>query len=515
MNDILKEFKVVFGLDNTNFEKGLKQSESSLMKFGKVFGGIAASFASFQLFKGIVTDFVSFNTELKNNIDHLGLSAEKTTALGNALKRFGGDTNSVISSIQSLANHLEAAKQGGGALVEASKKFGIGFSPFASAESTLESLVKQMKNYSAQQRVAIAQSLSLDKSLVLAFKDGGSELENLIKKQKELGTTTQRDLEISKNFNNAFLNLKDIFAALMRDFSRVILPSFTKLVKLFGDFIMFLRNHKTLVVGFFAALLVALTPILLTFGKMAIASVAAFAPIYAIIAVITAIAAILEDIYYYFMGWESVTGKLVDKFPALASVLEVIQPIVVGIFDTFNNIIDFIKDPSWDSFLNIFKGLGDVVKNTINAAFDFLLKIVDKLSKKFNLLAPILKPLKEMILFIKDTFAQLFDMLASFNFDSLVNGIKGLGDNIKDSIGGFFDSINPFSSGKQAELTPALQATPQMPSNAYNTQNANTYNINQNINQNIATATPKALADSTNKAMIDSVNQMRQQRGDL
>lgn len=515
MNDILKEFKVVFGLDNKELESGLKQSESSLMKFGKVFGSIAASFASYQLFKGIVTDFVAFNMELKNNIDYLGLSAEKTTALGNALKRFGGDTNSVINSVQSLAGHLEEAKQGGGALVEASKKFGIGFSPFASAEDTLESLARQMKNYSAQQRVAIAQSLGLDKSLVLAFKDGGAELENLIKKQQELGTTTQKDLEISKNFNNAFLDLKDIFAALMRDFSRVVLPAFTKLVKLFGQFIMFLRNHKALVIGFFAALLVALTPILLAFAKMAIASVAAFAPIYAIIGIITTIAAILEDIYYYFMGWESVTGKLVEKFPAIASILEVIRPIVVGIFDTFSNIIDFIKDPSWDSFLNIFKGLGDIVKNTINAAFDFLLKIVDKLSKKFSLLAPILKPLKEMILFIKDTFAQLFDMLASFSFDSLVNGIKGLGDNIKDSIGGFFDSINPFSSGKQAELTPALQTTPQMPSSAYNTQNANTYNINQNINQNISTATPKALADSTNKAMIDSVNQMRQQRGDL
>lgn len=515
MNDILKEFKIVFGLDNKGLESGLKQSESSLMKFGKVFGSIAAGFASYQLFKGIITDFVTFNMELKNNIDYLGLSAEKTTALGNALKRFGGDTNSVINSVQSLAGHLEAAKQGGGALVEASKKFGIGFSPFASAEDTLESLARQMKNYSTQQRVAIAQSLGLDKSLVLAFKDGGTELENLIKKQKELGTTTQKDLEISKNFNNAFLDLKDIFAALMRDFSRVVLPAFTKLVKLFGQFIMFLRNHKALVIGFFAALLVALTPILLAFAKMAIASVAAFAPIYAIIGIITTIAAILEDVYYYFMGWESVTGKLVDKFPALASVLEVIRPIVVGIFDTFSNILDFIANPSWKSFLNIFKGLGKIIKDTINASLEFLIGLIDKLSKKFSLLAPILKPLKDIILFIKDTFAQLFDMIANFSFENLLSGVKKLGTNIKESIGGFFDSINPFSSGKQAELTPALQTTPQMPSSAYNTQNANTYNINQNINQNISTATPKALADSTNKAMVDSVNQMRQQRGDL
>lgn len=509
MNDILKEFKIVFGLDNAPLEKGIKQSENSLKNFGKLFGGLASAFASYNIFKSITTDFVAFNMQLKNSIDFVGVSVEKISALGGALKRFGGDENSAISSIQSLSKHLENAKHGGGALIDVAQKFGIAFNPFASADDTLLSIVKQMKNYTATQRVAIAQQLGLDKSLVVAFKDGGAELEKLIKKQKEYGVTTERDLQISKDFNDAFLDLKDIFSALMRDFSRVVLPSFTKLITLFSDFIAFLRNHKTIVLGFFAGLLVAMTPIILGFAKMAIASAAAFAPIYAVIAVVTAIAFVLEDIYYYFNGWGSVTGELVKKFPALAGALEVIRPIVMGIFETFGAILDLIQNPGWDSFGKIFTKLGETLKSAINTPLDLAIKLIEKLGERFKVLAPLLEPLKAIVVFIKDTFAYIFELISNFSFDGLISGFNS----IKDSVSGFFDKINPFSK-KEPELTPALQPTPQIPNN-YNNSNSNTYNINQNINQNISSATPQALADSTNKAMVDSVNQMRQQRGAL
>ncbi|WP_299546057.1 hypothetical protein, partial [uncultured Helicobacter sp.] len=205
MNDILKEFKIVFGLDNKELESGIKESSSSLKNFGKLFGGIVATYFSVGVF--------NFNNELRYNIDLLGGDSEKITALGGALKRFGGDTNSVISAMNSLSGALEEAKNGGGALIEVSKKYGIAFNPFASAESTLESLSKQMGNFSKQQRKAIAEQLGFDRALTIAFADGGKELGKLIEKQKEYGATTEEDLKISKEFSYSFLDLKDIFSS--------------------------------------------------------------------------------------------------------------------------------------------------------------------------------------------------------------------------------------------------------------------------------------------------------------
>ena len=523
MNEILKEFKIVFGLDNKDLEKGIKQSENSLNQFGKVFGGIIASYFSYEIFKNVLNGFVDFNNELRYNIELIGGNAEKITALGGALKRFGGDTNSVVGALSSLNASLEEAKFGGGALVEVSKKYGLAFSPFASAEDTLESLAKQMGNFSTQQRKAIAEQLGFDRALTIAFADGGEELSKLIDRQKELGVTTEEDLKISKDFNDAFLDLKDILSALMRDFARAVLPSFTKLVKLFSDFIEFLRKHKTLVIGFFAALLVAMAPILLMFGKMAIASIAAFAPIYAVIAVVSAIALVLEDIYYYFKGWDSVTGNLVKKFPILEGVLNVIKPVVMGIFEIFDKILGFIKEPSWENFKNIFKTIGNLLVSAINAPLELIIKGIGKLQSLFPTLAPLLEPLKYIVEAIKDAFNYVIDLISNLSFEKILGDLANLKDMISQGIGNFFQSLNPFSNNEKTQIgnnektqieQQSLQDTPMIPSQS-NLNNSNTYNINQNINQNITSATPKALADSTNQMMINSVNAMRQQRGAL
>lgn len=196
-------------------------------------------------------------------------------------------------------------------------------------------------------------------------------------------------------------------------------------------------------------------PVLAIFLKMAIASAAAFAPIYAVVAVVSAIALIIEDIYYYFMGWDSVTGDLVQKFPFLAKILEFIKPLVVGIVDTFGAIIDFLKDPSWDSFVNIFKVAGDAIKK-------YLLGALEKV--------------KEMLSWIGDKFMGLFD-----------------------TIGGWFG----FGGGNNTPPPPVINAN----NGGGNTTNNATYNVNQNI----TTDNGKAVADGFNTA-IKSVNNQKMQR---
>ena len=468
MNDILQQFKIVLGLDDKPLQQGIQKSENSLKSFGKVFGGLMASYFSYEIFKGAILGFAEFNTKLAQSIELTGGSVENISAMGNALKRFGGDTQSVISSMESLNSSLQEAKFVGGALVEVSKKYGLAFSPFANAEDTLQCLAFQMSNYNRETRVAIGRTLGLDDSLIRAFADGGKELENLIKKQKQLGVITQEDIKVSKQFNNAWLDLKDMFSALMRDISRVVLPIFTKLFSVFYDFMEMIRTHKQVVIGFFVALGVALTPILLTFGKMAIASVAAFAPIYAVVAVITTISVITEDIYYYFKGWDSVTGKLVEKFPVLASVLEVVKPLVVGIFDTFGAIVGFLKDPSWDNFANIFKTAG-------KALVDFSENI-------------------------KKVFTSLMEEMGKL-FSS------------------FLDTINPLNwfGGNEIKATvsqvPIVPQVPMQSSTINTANNSANYNINNNFNQNITGANSQQVANDTNKLIINSINQQSQQFG--
>lgn len=460
MNDVLKQFKIVFGIDTKPLEQGVAKSESTLKRFGKVFNGIAATYFSYKVFQGVIQGFADFNTKLGASTSLMGYNVEKISAMGGALKRFGGDTDSVINLLNSLNSSLQEAKFGGGALIEVAKKYGVAFNTsngkLMSAEQLLQSLAGQLQRYDRQTRIAIASQLGLDESIQRAFADGGKELEKLINKQKQFGVITAKDVKISDNFNNAILDLKDSFNGVIKIFSRLVLPMLTKLLKLITSFIEFMKKHKQFVVAFFTALFLAMLPVLAILGKMAIASAVAFAPIFAVVGVITAIALVVEDIYYYFMGWDSVTGDLVKKFPRLGKALEAIRPIFNMIRQAFADIMDFLGDPSWDKFVNIFKNIGNAIITMIE------------------------KPIAR----IKEIMSAIFDSVKSFITDSFV---------YKMIFG---------SSGEQPPVVAPTSA-------------GNVTNNNMQVTQNISSATPKALADETKSLMTDSINAQRQQVGGL
>lgn len=474
MDDIIEQFKVVFDLDDKPLQDGIKNTETSIKGLGKVFGAVFAAIVSYGAIKAITQDYVNLNLKLFDSTSLLKENAGEVQALGNALQRFGGNTDDAISSLSSLQDNLEAAKRGEGALIEVTKKYGVSFNPYASASENLKKLAPQLERMSVSQKKFIGQQLGLSDSLIRAYSDGGKELNKFLVQQERLGTVTEEDKKVSSEFANANLFLGETFGALTRDLARVVLPAFTKLVELFSEFILWAREHKVVIIGFFAGILIALTPILIAFAKMAILSAAAFAPLYAVIAVVTAIALVFEDLLYYFRGFDSATGDLVKKFPLLGALLEPLRVIVIGIADTFNKIVDFLKDPSWDSFGDIFKTAGEALYNFIIQPFEGLKKTI----------AGLAEPLKKL--------------------GSLTSGAF-------DKIGSLFGDDDEDKKQLQAVTIPQA---PGIPNSATNRQQ-NNYNVNNNFNQNISSATPKQLADNTNRNIVQSINLQRQQQGAL
>ena len=450
MEQVLKQFTIAFGLNNTALKNGLKDSENALSSFADTAKRLLGAWVSYEFFKNAISNFSEYTTQLSNASAITGASVNSINALGGALKRFGGNAESAINAIKSINQHLHEAKFGGGALMDIAKKYGVVISKGATAEQTLLNLAKQMGRYDRQTRVAIASQLGLDEAMIRAFADGGQELEQLINKQKKLNIIDPRDEKIAQKFTYALLDLKDIFTALMRDFARVILPSFTKLLNLFTSFVEFLRKHKIFVTAFFAGILVALTPILLTLGKMAVASSLAFAPFYAIGAIIASLALVFEDLLYYFQGYESVTGNLVKKFPLLAPLIEPLRAIVLGIYDTFKSIYNLITEPSWDNLSKVFKSVGNVIKSLIEIPIKAVKNIIDGLIEKFPILETALKPFQIMVNAIYEAFKAISDIIANFSIDKMLDGISS----IKDSVGGFLDKINPLNLFSSDEKEP-------------------------------------------------------------
>lgn len=524
MGEILEQFKIVFNLDNKPLEQGLKQSESMLKTFGKTFGGIAATYLSYQTIKGVIQGFADFNIKLAENSQRLGISAQEIQALGGALQKYGGNVDSAADSLKSLQSHLEAAKQGGGALVDVAYKYGISVNAYASSGNALKSIVRQMDKLNISQKQAVASALGFDDSLTKALLDGSKNLDKLIQKQREYGVVSEEDIKKSKAFNEAWLDLQDTFKALIRDIGALLLPVMTKIVQLATGFVKIIKEHKPMIVGIFTAIAVAMTPILVGFAKIAAASVAAFAPIYLVVGVITAIALVLEDIYYYFKGYDSVTGDLVKKFPMLAKFLEPIKPIVMGIFGAFEGILEFIGDPSWITFQGIFTPLLEAVQTLWNMLAEGVGGALEMLLQKFPILAQVLEPIKEAVQFVWDIFTKLL---------SLMPNLTKLAKNFVDSVAGFVDKIfgtdlskksekaaeSGNSSNSNANTMQSLEipSAPSLPNaNTYynaNSQSNSNVNVNQTFNNTINSSDPSAFVQGAQREAIKSVNDIRMQIG--
>lgn len=463
-------------LDNKELKKGLEQTKSTLQTFGKQVKQLFGAYLGYSAIKNTIQSFQNFNMQIANAQALLGGSAKELSAMTNALKRFGGDTNTAIGALKTMQGHLNELKFGGGALVTLAQKYGISISAYQSADKALLGLAKRMQGYSRESKLAIMQTLGLDESMQRAFMDGGAELDRLIQKQYALGTATEADLRISQDFNNAILDLKDIFSALAREMLRGIMPLIKGFVDLLYKFVEILRENKVFVTAFFVTLGVAMLPFLAMLAKTAIASAAAFAPFYVIGAVITAIALIFEDLYYYFMGWDSATGKLVKKFPILEKILKPLKPLILGIVQIFKDFLSWFENPSLDGFLNIFKNAFNAIKNGV---IEFG-KLIDKgLGSLFGVNS-IVEPFKHAIKYIKELFTGLWSDIKD-GFSSFVGGIK--------SFFGFGNNAN-------------IQAPSAIPSNTNNHSVTFSNNISQTFNTN---ATPAQIQGATQNALTNSV----------
>ena len=505
MADSIKEISIGLKLDGKALNDGIKQAQSNLSQFAQTAKKIFVGYLSYSAIKGTIQAFQDFNMQISNAQMLIGGSASDLSAMANALKRFGGDTNTAISAIKQMQGHLNDLKFGSGALVTLAQKYGISVSAYDKADKVLLKLAKGIKGYSRETKIAIFNTLGLDESMQRAFMDGGVELDRLIKRQKALGTASEADLKISRDFNNAILDLKDIFQAITREMIRGIMPILKAFVDLLFKFVEILRKNKVFVGAVFAGMLVAMTPLLAMLTKMAIASLAAFAPFLAIGAIIVGIALIFEDLYYYFMGWDSATGALVKKFPFLRKVIEPLRPVIVGIVNTFKKLIDFIKNPSWSNFGAIFSEIEGVVKGAVEAIFGYIDSIFESLGEAFPKVKPFFELLRKGFSGVKDLVFELWEAVKKFfkalfewNFDGMIQAFK-------DAINAIFSTIQS-AWGWVKSLLPFGDA-PQVPTNNDNRN----ITINSNVNQNFNTNASVAQIQSATSNAVDSVISQIQQ----
>lgn len=368
--------------DAEGASKGLSSSQDSLkdknLQLAKSVTGLISSYMGFKKILSEVMGFAKGGEDLLLLANNAGVGAETLERYGIALKNYGGGLSSAASTLSSLNQQLQDIRFGrGGAIQEAAIRYGIsiqGKNGLATGEELLYNVARRMESLGNAEQLDLGRKLGLDPATLALLRNGVAGLNEELERASKLTLYSPEDIKNSRNFQMALRELRNSLEKVWSTVSRALLPVVTSIVKIVSQFFQFLAEHKGFILGFLATVSAAL-------GVIAIKSIIATWPFWAMVAAIGAVSAaiglLVDDFITFMEGGESCIGRVMDLFYELG--------------ETIINIGRWIKEA--------FIGLWNDIGNAALAIFD---SIVAKMTAVFDWIITKWKKIKEWIPFLGD-----------------------------------------------------------------------------------------------------------------
>lgn len=469
---VLDVFKIMFEADTKTLEKGTKKSEEQAGKLNKklketdkLADGVGASMkdllatglgalTAIASFGGIVSGVLgvaNYSDELAKNSEQLGENINDLAAYQDLATKAGGSADGLTSVFQRLNEQTaEFSTTGNTGALPYFQKLGISMLDATGkakrASDILPELASSFEGLSKLESTGIGKKLGLDEGTITLLQQGRKEFDLQLKAQKELFSITKEQAAVGEEFNDTISDTKTVFRGLFLTLSGTILPVLQWLLEKFQGVIVYLRKHGDFAKGIFIALGVAIATFLIPIlGNMAIASIAAFAPFYAIGAVIaglTAVFALLyDDILTFLDGGDSAFQRLLEWMGLTGDEIEAVRES----FRAFGEFVMSIVSAIGDAFQLLGQGIAKALKGA------------------FAIVEPIIKGILNLIRDVIGGVGKVIDTASS---------VKGL-------IGSGIDSVsNFFGGGEDTEEPNQVQVAS---SNPLNNVSNNTATKNSNV----------------------------------
>lgn len=460
------------------------------------------------LFAGLTSQAINTD-EIGKFSETLGLSIEDVDAWGEAVKRSGGDAASFRGSLQGLNGQLtDISLTGGGEAAEVFARLGVNAvdarGKIKGAFDILPELADSFQNLSKAEAVGFGQKLGLDQGTILLLQQGRVAVEDLVKRQKELGVATQEDYLAAAQFNDAWADTQQVFSNLFTSAGTTVLPMLTTMLKGLENIVGWVKQNQSLVTGFFigvaGAVVITYLPAI---SAAATATWALISPFLAIIATVAAVgvafAILYEDVSAYLGGQESFIGDLAEKY------------------EWFGKIVDAVIDGVKFALKTFSEFAGEMFDN-VKLAAEFLGPILTKIfggvSDAFGSLGVDMGSVVDIII---NAFSLLGDMIArTLGFiaspiettKEAINDIKnllpGIGDELEDAFSGAKSFFGFGDDEIQAGMSKVLEVNAAISNNPLNGQtSASIVNSQQSVsrtnNINVGATTVNTQATDANE----------------
>ncbi len=322
----------------------------------------------------------------------IGDTVENIDALQFALKRAGGTSDGMSSSLRNLAIRASEAARGVGSGVAAFGLLGISTTDLKGELKPTSDLLlevsQRFQGLAKGKQIELADKLGLRDSILL-LQQGPKAIRELIGEAEALGVTTGEDAAIAEEFQDSLTDIWQITKQLSRTLSKTFTPILKELNSQFTDWwkmnksiieqnlpkwiddITSALKQMVIIVGIFLAFRLAshLFALINLFKGLSIAmlaaNIAAFLLPGLILAGVVALAALVEDAKVFFEGGESFIGDMIKKFPewkneinVIAGVLDTVATLTSLIFEGWSNIFDLFKtDTTFDDFKEVLNNI--------------------------------------------------------------------------------------------------------------------------------------------------------------
>lgn len=370
MATTIDEFVIAVGVDAKNVQKGIKKVTSMLEASTKVWVSLFSSFtiAAAAAFGQYTQEAEKLGKKAKD----IGIGVGALNALELAADRAGGSAEELEKDMKRLAD--ETGGNAYGALLE---------------------LAQAADEMGEAEFVPYAEALGISKTTIDLTKSGTLALKDQMHAMKEMGLLTAQDAKNAEAFNRNMKDLWQTFRGIMNIIFRSVLPGFNKVLDWFKRAIIDLRKHDVLIKAFFIGLATIITALVIpAFAKLAAAML--LNPITWLIAMVAALALVIEDLVVWCEGGESALADLWKEIfgnPDNAKeAWETVKQSVVDFFTAINEYLPTATD-FWRGFVIVVKNLANPlialigIFETVKNAWDMLtnaLKVgIDWLTEKF------------------------------------------------------------------------------------------------------------------------------------
>jgi hypothetical protein len=328
MTTIIGSLLVKLGLDSSEFnagkskvDKGLKDTGSEadkagakLKKTGKDgaegFETVAKSAVKFLALLGgtmavkrFAEQMIESSAALDRFSKNLGDSANTVSAWSNAAELAGGSAEGLQGTMDMLSkSQTELQLTGQSGLIPYFSALGMSLADTQGKARPVNDLLLELSDrFSKMDRTTannMGRMMGIDQGTMQLLLKGRSEVELMIKRQKEYGAVTKQQAEESSRLKLAMTDSRQSFEAFGRELLSAATPALEKLFAVFAEFGAWCRENKEFVNAFLTIIAVGL-------GAVAAATIPINLTLVAVLALAAAIAALWQDYQTWKRGGDS------------------------------------------------------------------------------------------------------------------------------------------------------------------------------------------------------------------